>query len=140
MKKFILSVAIFSGLIFFAACSDEDQDYGGDCYTCQTNEEGNEIEVCLGENGNVYSGGIDTGYTLAEFFEGNCVNEPGTPNNPGGGGGGCVTCDAYEMGGVNVPAVEVCENEAGNAEVMGQDTGTPYDQYIEAQEMVTNCD
>ena len=139
MKKFILSVAVFSGIIFFAACSDDDQNYGGDCYTCQTNEEGNEIEVCLGENGNVYSGGIDTGYTRDEFFDKNCLNEPGTPNNPGGGGG-CVTCDAYEMGGISVPAEEVCESDEGTAVIGGEDTGMPYDQYIQAQEIVTDCD
>lgn len=139
MKKFIFSIAVFSGIIFFTACSDDDQDYGGDCHTCQTNEEGNEIEVCLGENENVYSGGIDTGYTLNEFFAQNCLNEPGQPNNPGGGGG-CVTCDAYEIMGQTMPAMEICENEAGNAVVMGQDTGTPFDQYVQAVEMMTTCD
>lgn len=56
---------------------------------------------------------------------------------------GCQTCASYELE-VNgqtttVPEVEVCELENGNAEIMGQDTGVEFSEYIAGLEFFTSC-
>lgn len=60
-------------------------------------------------------------------------------DDDGGGDDGCQTCDGYTIEGIDFPEQRVCEDDNGNAVVDGQDTGTDYDQYIEALETFTNC-
>jgi hypothetical protein len=56
---------------------------------------------------------------------------------------GCKTCAEYEIttGGQTqtFPELEVCELANGNAEVMAQDTGIGYQEYIDTLEIFTVC-
>jgi hypothetical protein len=52
----------------------------------------------------------------------------------------CVTCAAYQIAGIDVPAVEVCEGENGNAFVQGVDTTVAYATYISTLQQLTTCE
>ena len=141
MKKLIFSAALLSGLVF-AACSDDSDESYSNCQTCIT--ELSQFQVCTGENGNVYSQGQDTGLTMIEFMAEYCTNslpdldpDPDPDPDPTEN---CVTCAAFEVGGQTSPAVEVCESETGTAIINDMDTGQPFDDYIEALEMMTTCE
>lgn len=58
----------------------------------------------------------------------------------GGGSDACQTCAAYSIAGIDVPALEVCEGENGNAFVAGQDTTQVFADYITSQEVFTTCE
>lgn len=158
MKKLILSVAILAGMTF-VACSDEDEvptpSYIG-CAICEIPETGpSEIEeqpyeVCFDADGYAYVDNAMTPLQGAEYFALFCANEVEIPTGPGEEPGGseepgepteeCVTCAAYEVMGMEMPAVDVCKGTNGNAFVMGMDQSIYYDEYIELQEMFTSCD
>ena len=139
MKKLILSLMLLGGLTFIA-CSDDDEYTDPRCQVCEI-EGGGDYDVCPGkENDFVYAGGVNTGITMKEYFEMNCLNEyvaPGAKPTPAAGT--CVTCDAYTLGGVTAPAVTVCVGENGNAVIDDMDTGMKYSDYIAAVEMATDC-
>jgi hypothetical protein len=52
----------------------------------------------------------------------------------------CVTCAAYELSGIAVPAIEVCEGDNGNAFIQGIDTDVTYADYLSNQGFFTTCE
>jgi hypothetical protein len=131
MKKLILSAFLLAGMTF-VACSDDDSDpTNPDCVPCSAMIP----EVCPGDNGNAYVGTTDMGQEFAAFFAAHCDGTNPNPNPTGN----CVTCAAYEIQGQQMPEMEICENEAGNAVVSGIDTGMAFATYVQTIEMVTSC-
>jgi len=162
MKKLILSVAVLAGMTF-VACSDDSNEaprvaYTGGCQICEIPETGpsqveeQPYEVCIDVDGIAYVDNAYTGLQADYYFELYCANEMTAPTNPGGGGGDptgstepgtptedCQTCEEYTMGGMTMPAVEVCKGTNGNAFIDDVDMEIYFDQYITLQELITPC-
>jgi hypothetical protein len=52
----------------------------------------------------------------------------------------CVSCAAYEIQGLDVPAREVCEGDNGNAFVENVDTNIVYATYVSQLRINTTCE
>lgn len=168
MKK-ILYLLVALGSLSLVSCSDEDElptiNYKG-CQVCEVegtapNFVPEDYEVCvvaetIEDDTTVdvaYVDGASTGIVPERYFELFCENAyvpipsgggnngGGTPGeNPGNGTGtNCVTCAAYTMMGVNVPAQAVCKASNGNAIVDGNEMSMTYDMYLQTQGMLTTC-
>ncbi|MFL9845941.1 hypothetical protein [Flavobacterium rhizosphaerae] len=159
MKKLlVVPIAVIASLVF-VACSDEDTQPHINYVVCQVCEIeyqeqfGNQdYEVCVSADTIAYVNNGNTGLDPEYYFSLYCQNDfagIGGVDEPGEGGGGsnepgeatdnCVTCAAYEINNVPVPATEVCKGTNGNAFIGEIDMGIAYSQYIQAQEMFTDC-
>lgn len=168
MKKIIYSLVAL-GTLTLVSCSDEDKlptiNYKG-CQVCEVegtapNFIAEDYEVCVAEDRQndstavetAYVDGASTGIAPQRYFELFCDNAY-DPNNTGGGNGenpgenpgsgsgtNCVSCAAYTVPGATeqVPQQAVCKSADGFAIVNGVTSTVPYDQYITAQEMLTDC-
>lgn len=151
MKKLILSVAFLAGITFIA-CSDEDNviptvAFSG-CETCEiaadslSNLDNENYQICVGAGDTiVYVNGAYTGIRPERYFDLFCDNAYGevTDTVTVPGDENCVTCAAYAANGINMPATEVCKNDAGKAIVDGVVTTIDYDLYVAAQSLLTPC-
>jgi len=159
MKKLLLSIALLAGMTF-VACSDNDNEVKKPSYTgCQTCEilaangtDREDYDVCVDAEGIAYVADAKTGIDATKYFTLYCDNAYGgdttVPGDGDGDGDGtttpptdtnCVTCAAYTLQSVNVPASKVCKDANGKAVIDGTTSTIDYDTYITGLNMVTKC-
>lgn len=146
MKNFMM-IGLFIAALGFTACGNDD-----DQPSCASIEIRGEAagEAYLAEPSEATCTELKA--ALQAYLDADCAEDAediadiestiallGDCTNGGGDSEDCVTCDAYEIQGSQVPATEVCKGENGNAFVLNIDTGIAFDTYIDTLEVVTTC-